>query len=85
MYGKSANAELSGPINQLQSLLQATLIATIGTEFYNLRACRKKPNKLFLLVCVTLSFLMLYAGNRTFAMQILLPTSFFPFLFLLSN
>lgn len=79
MYGKSANAELSGPINQLQSLLQATLIATIGTEFYNLRACRKKPNKLFLLVCVTLSFLMLYAGNRTFAMQILLPTSFFLF------
>lgn len=83
MYDKRIEITPSGITLQAQALLQATAITAIGIEFYNININKTKINKL---LCATLGFIalvMLYAGNRTLAMQLMLPISFFiAFLFI---
>ena len=75
-YQKTGIVEPSGIIFQLQSLLQSFMIAVIGIEFYNVQNCGSRINRVFVLVCLLVSGLMLYSGKRSFAMQIMLPLSF---------
>lgn len=77
MYDKKIEVVPSGLILQAQALLQACSIAAISIEFYNININNKKANKLLFLVLFLVAFIMLYAGNRTLAMQLILPITFF--------
>lgn len=77
MYDKRIEVTLSGITLQAQALLQATAIAAIGIEFYNIRINKRKANKLLFAILILVALMMLYAGNRTLAMQLMLPISFF--------
>jgi oligosaccharide repeat unit polymerase len=70
-------AKASNFIGQILVLLQAFAITGIATEFYNMKICQGyKISKIFILTIICVVLLMLFAGNRTFASQLLLPIVF---------
>lgn len=74
VYDKSLDFGGPGISKHILLLLVSTAIATISTEFYNKRICSNyKMNRFVLLSITILILLLLWAGNRTAASQLLLP------------
>jgi oligosaccharide repeat unit polymerase len=73
IYLKSITAP-SGPVVQVMALLQAFMLTAIATEAYNHKVNNEyRYSSFFLIICIGVSFLLLYAGNRTSASFFLLP------------
>lgn len=74
---KGTQESESGLMFQIKELLLTFTIVAFAIDFYNKS---KNPNyshnKILVLFVGLISVLMLYAGNRTFAMQLILPVSF---------
>ena len=73
-YNKDFETTASGGVMQIMAILQACFIATIGAELYNKQLnCNYHFNKFLLIEILLFTILMLYVGNRTYAMIISLP------------
>jgi oligosaccharide repeat unit polymerase len=73
MYKNVGQVEV-GPVGQVMALLSSFSIVTIASEFYNIKTCNNyKIKKIAIISILTISVIMLIAGNRTFASQLLLP------------
>ena len=73
MYKNAVQLEL-GHISQIMILLQSFFIVLISSEIYNIKGNENyKFNKITLIAISIIILLMLLAGNRTFASQLLLP------------
>ena len=74
MYKEDVASNASPMTFQVMVLLHAFSIVVIGTEFYNKKVnSNYKFSKLFIITILGVMFLMLYAGNRTFASYLGLP------------
>lgn len=77
-YKKDIDAEASGGVLQIMALLQAVFIVLISTAYYNKRLDPMyKFDILLLLEVLFFSGIMFYAGNRTYALILLLPLLFY--------
>lgn len=75
VYNTDIGSDGPGISKHILLLLTATSIAAIATEFYNKAISSKyKINKLLLIIILLTIALLLWAGNRTAASQLLLPT-----------
>lgn len=69
--------EPTGPLFQVIVLLQAVILTAIATEAYNQKSVKGYTyNKVFLITCLAISFLFLYAGSRSIASFFLLPLAY---------
>ena len=74
MYNDKYKEVIGGLVMQVMVLLHAFSLIAIATEFYNKKINPNYKISNFLIITITcLVLLMLYAGNRTFASQLMLP------------
>ena len=77
-----ANLEDFGMIFQIESLLTSFIIAFISIEFYNYNINKNYNfNKLAILAIMTISAIIILAGNRSLPMRFMLPLAFYFSLF----